>query len=241
LHDVKSTNRSNHDAAEIYRDGCYLERNPSWHLEDSLWKAKQIQKILLRNKLSPASFCEIGCGAGEVLRQLSQEYGEAEFNGFELSPQAFELCKQREGQRLKFFNEDLLKRDDYYECALCIDVFEHVEDYLGFLRELRKKANYKIFHIPIDIYAVAAVRESMIKSRQVWGHLHYFSKETAVATLKDCGYDIIDGFYTASFEELPSKTWKSRMIRLPRKILFRLSPRWSVRLLGGCSYLVLAR
>ncbi len=55
----------NHASEELYKDGRYLELNPTWHVEDSPWKAKQIFEIIHRNRLQPKSICEIGCGAGD--------------------------------------------------------------------------------------------------------------------------------------------------------------------------------
>lgn len=37
---------------QIYNDGTYHENNPTWHEEDSPWKALQIQKIIERNSLN---------------------------------------------------------------------------------------------------------------------------------------------------------------------------------------------
>ena len=53
----------------IYTDGQYIAKNPSYHIEDSPWKARQILKMLHRHDLPLRSVCEIGCGAGEVLRR----------------------------------------------------------------------------------------------------------------------------------------------------------------------------
>ena len=80
---------------KIYEDGEYLENNPSWHEEDSPWKAKQIIKMIERNGLNPTKICEIGCGAGEILCQLSGHFVEKEYFGYEISPQAFELCEKK--------------------------------------------------------------------------------------------------------------------------------------------------
>ena len=58
--------------ATIYTDGTYLEQNPNWHQGDSAWKAGHIQALLERNGITePKSICEVGCGAGEILRVLS--------------------------------------------------------------------------------------------------------------------------------------------------------------------------
>ena len=55
---------------ELYTQGDYLENNPTWHVEDSPWKAQQIIKMMRRNNIRPKTVCEVRCGAGEILRQL---------------------------------------------------------------------------------------------------------------------------------------------------------------------------
>jgi SAM-dependent methyltransferase len=225
----------------MYTDGTYLDNNRTWHAEDSPWKAEQIKRILSRNQISPASVCEVGCGSGEILRQLALSMPSTRFAGYELSPQAFELCRTRTSARLEYFCEDILDKDISFDVMLCIDVFEHIEDYMGFVRELKSKATYKVFHIPLDISVLSVLRRSMMKHRSTVGHLHYFTTETALATLRDSGHRVVDSFYTTSFLDLPSKTMKSRIAKIPRKILYTLSPDWMVRLIGGCSLIVLTQ
>ena len=83
----------------IYQTGEYVERNPTYHVEDSSWKAGQILKLIEKHELRPLSICEVGCGAGEVLRQLQLSLpAQTEFFGYEISPQAFALCKARENE-----------------------------------------------------------------------------------------------------------------------------------------------
>lgn len=228
------------DASSIYKDGTYLRNNDSWHVEDSPWKANHIAAILARNAVNPKSICEVGCGAGEVLRQVSMKLPEAACVGYELSPQAFELCKTRESERVSYRLENILDQDALYDCLLCIDVFEHIEDYMGFVRALRLKATWKVFHIPLDLSVWGIVRSSMMSSRKVVGHLHYFVQETALATLTDCGYEIVDSFYTKALDDFPAKTLRAKIMRLPRKVLFSMAPDLAVRLLGGYSFMVLA-
>jgi SAM-dependent methyltransferase len=228
----------------IYTTGEYLGNNPTWHVEDSAWKAKQILKIIERNNLQPESVCEVGCGSGEILNQLYLKMPETvDFTGYEISPQAFELCKTRNKQRLNFNLGDLVRQENvYFDVLLCIDVFEHIEDYLTFLKDLQKKAKYKIFHIPLDLSVSSVLRSSpILRARQSVGHLHYFSKETALATLKDSGYEICDYFYTAGSIDLPKKSFKTLLANFPRKVLYGLNQDIAVRLLGGYSLLVLTK
>ena len=74
------------------------------------------------------------------------------------------------------------------------------------------------------------------------GHLHYFAKETALATLEDAGYQIIDHFYTPSILELERNSVPvTQLLYWPRKLLFTLQPDHAARYLGGFSLLVFAQ
>ena len=48
---------------------------------------------------------------------------------------------------------------NYYDLILCIDVFEHVEDYIGFLKTLKNKSKYHIFNIPLDMCALKVLEK----------------------------------------------------------------------------------
>lgn len=228
---------------DIYQSGEYAERNPTYHVEDSAWKAGQIAEMIRRNNLRPRTVCEVGCGAGEVLRQLQLLLPEGtEFDGYEISPQAYELCESRAGERLRFHRADLLAADaPAFDLLLCVDVFEHVEDYMGFLRHLRGKAEHKIFHIPLDVSAQSVLRSRpIILERELVGHLHYFTKETALATLADTGYEVVDSFYTPGALANPRSTL-AQLASLPRRLMSLVDQDLTVRLLGGYSLLVLAK
>ena len=117
-------------------------------MEHSPWKAAQIIKLLHRNNIQPKTICEIGCGAGEILRQLHvQMSGDISFVGYEISPDAYELCKKRISDRLAYKLENLFDSSAYYDIVMAIDVIEHVDDLYGFLKALKSKGDFKIFHI----------------------------------------------------------------------------------------------
>jgi SAM-dependent methyltransferase len=229
---------------DIYHTGGYLKQNPGWHAGDSPWKAGQIQRMIKKHKLQPATVCEVGCGAGEILAQLYEEGGGTQFTGYEVSPQAFELCKTKEKERLHFFLGDLLETQKKFDLLLCIDVFEHIPHYLFYLEQLRKHADRFIFHIPLDLSLLTILRPGrLIQTRQSVGHLHMFTEELALAVLKDTGYEVVDSFFTAGGVELEKNKRRVRTVlaNLPRRIIGSLSRRLASRLLGGYSLLVLAK
>ncbi|MDE8652302.1 class I SAM-dependent methyltransferase [Novosphingobium album (ex Liu et al. 2023)] len=230
-------------AESRYVNGGYLERNPSWHSEDSPVKAAWIDAVLRRNSLDPKSVAEIGTGAGGVLAGLQTLRPNSRYIGFEISPQAFSLAQSRAKVDLDFRLEDMiLTGRSGYDLLLAIDVFEHVPDYIGFLRALVNRATYKLFHIPLDMSVQMLLRRGLFQDiRRNLGHLHYFSRETAFDTLADCGYEIVDWNYTFWSRELPDLPLRTRIANVPRRLLAGLNEDFAVRMMGGASVMVLTR
>jgi SAM-dependent methyltransferase len=227
----------------IYRDGSYLQLNPSWHIEESPFKVRQIRRMMERQNLSPRTVCDVGCGAGLVLSELQPHLpADCVCWGYDISPAALEMCSSRANDRLHFRQCDVRSDswDAFFDLLLMLDVFEHVEDYMGLLRSVRSKARQKLFHIPLDLSVQAVVRRNgLLRRRDQHAHLHYFSKETALRTLTDVGYRIVDSFFTPRCIELGDLIVQ-RIARIPRRISFALLPDMTVRLLGGYSLMVLA-
>jgi SAM-dependent methyltransferase len=224
-----------------YLDGTQLAAAPDWYESDAAWKAERVRDMMRKHALEPASICDVGCGTGGVLDHLSQTIPPTtRLVGYEMSPQAVALAPEARRERITFVSEWAEKSEGGFDLMLVLDVFEHVDDYLGFLRTIREKAGSFIFHIPLDVSVQTVLRASpFTRARESLGHLHYFSRDTSLATLHDTGYEIVDEELTQPGIDL----WggKSRLARLPRKAAFRLNPRLAARVMGGFSLLVLAR
>jgi SAM-dependent methyltransferase len=230
-----------------YIDGTYLEKVREWHAGDSPWKASKVLRMLGSHHLSPKSVCDVGCGAGKILVEMQRKMPqEVVFCGYDISPQAISIARPQENSKLHFFNEDILFTETRpFDLLLLLDVFEHVADYIGFLEALRKKASWFIFHIPLDFSVGSAKRKSatILKMREQYGHLHYFTKETALATLADTGYQVVDYFYTDDLEmaEKPPKGLRPRLGYEARKLMFRRNPDLAAFIFASYNLLVLAR
>lgn len=220
----------------MYHDQTYLDRSPMWHVQDDAWKASAVLSMLAQHGIQPRRIAEAGCGAGEILRHLSNDLGpEVECIGFETSPHGFEACRTKATPRLRFLHADPSTMELRFDVVLALDLLEHLEDYPGFLRRLRDKGTYKVFHIPLDLSVQTVLRtDPLLHARAVGRRRHFFSKETALGALRDAGYEVIDARFTAS----PHRAgWRS----LVRSTLFRINEDLAARLLGGYSLLVLAR
>jgi len=103
----------------VYADGTYLEQNPTWHEEDSPWKAAQIRLMLQKHPLQIQSVAEIGCGVGAILAELCQTLPrDVECHGFDIAPEAIAGAKQRENDQLHFHLQDLLSADAFFDLLL---------------------------------------------------------------------------------------------------------------------------
>jgi len=221
-------------------NGEYYKHNPTWHVEHSPWKAANIYRFLQQKQLQPKSICEVGCGAGEVLRQLQMKMGpECTFSGYDIAPTAIELAKTRENERLHFELADYGAIDTpHVDLLLALEVVDHVEDYFGFLRMLKHKAEWKIFSFSLDISVQSALRVGAFdQRRKEHSHMHHFNAETALGALEYTGFEIVDYIYP------PNLTFSraAKMAKPVRSAFFKLAPELAVRLFGGYSLLVLAR
>lgn len=227
---------------KIFTDNTYIQKNPDWHAGDSEWKAGKIEKLLGGKLTAIQTLAEVGCGAGGIVSSISKRYAHLSCSGYEVSRDAYDIAVKKESDNMKFYFRHIEEVEQQFDCLLCIDVFEHVEDYIGFLKNIRKKAEFKVFHIPLDISVTTVVRsDSFLQKRKNLGHLHYFTRETALDTLKYCGYEIVSEGYTQYFWDFPSKTIRAKLKRYPRKLMYLISPHLACRFLSGSSLLVLAR
>lgn len=227
--------------ADIYNDGTYLARHPSLHTDDAGWKAQYIAQLLNRNDVHFSSYVDAGCGSGAIIHELSRMYPNASFHGCDVSAAAIDLAKKYETHNVQFSEQDLLvMKNTLYDVAALIDVVEHVDDYLGFLRSASSIAKWYVFHFPLDVTASKVIRNTLIEERREVAHLHYFMKDTVAATLVDTGFQVVDLCYTRKPLALV-KSWQYRLAWLPRALFYRLNPDLCVRVMGGFALLVLAK
>lgn len=226
-----------------YKDGSYLEKNPGWHVEESEWKARQISRMLRLHNLVPETICDVGCGVGEVLKEVQKRVDDrCTLWGYDISPQAIAMSASRANEQLHFKLADIRQEPDAkFDLLLVMDVIEHLEDYFSFLRAIQPKGQYKILHIPLDLSVQTLLRPHGLRYvHDTYGHIHFFTREIALKVLQDAGYEVLDSFYTSRAVELPTHLLGRRLLKLPRKALFTINQDLAARIVGGFSLLVLA-
>jgi ubiquinone/menaquinone biosynthesis C-methylase UbiE len=234
--------QKNSGAKERYTGNDYVEDNPSWHEDDAPWKAAHIQAILQRNGVQPDTIGDVGCGTGAIIEILSRYYPQSRIEGFEISPHAHEVSLKRASTKLTFSMTDAFQSGKYFDLSMAIDVVEHVENPFEFLREMGRLSRWQVLHIPLDMNALAVGRGWVLReARRTLGHIHYFSRDSALAAIAEAGLETVDSFYTAWAIDQSYKSWKKRLAAWPRRIAFTAAPDATVRLVGGWSLMVLTR
>jgi SAM-dependent methyltransferase len=229
-------------ADSIYTDGSYLAKTGgTWHLEDSLFKAKCVASMLARHdEIKPNTICEIGCGAGGILAELQKMLPQhIAFTGYDISPQAHALSAQFSSPRCQFILGEAFADASKYDLVLVMDVIEHIEDYFSFLRHTREKGDWKLYHIPLDVYVLGTLRGD--NHWDTVGHLHLFTIETALRALQHSGHRVVDWVFTDRAISIPNQTLRGRIANLIRIPLSKFSTKLTSRILGGYSMLVLAK
>lgn len=226
----------------IYVRGDYLQKNPTWGVEESHWKAAAIDKLIKRNNINPYSIIEVGCGFGQILVHLETLNRQVlVFKGYDISPQAIEKAKKSSTEKISFHLADFTDEPgEERGLILVIDVLEHVQDYLAFLKKIRTKGKDFIFHIPLDLSCRTIFKPHVIlQQRSDVGHLHYFTREHVEWILRDTGFKIMDWFYTYSETDRNKpgsvKQWIKKYLR---KLSYFLVKETSVKLWGGYSMMI---
>lgn len=229
---------------DFYTRGEYLKHNQAWNIEDSVWKANYVHKLLVKHGIVTNDVVDVGCGAGGIIEELAKKIDTATFTGFDIASDAIDMAKARSTGRVRFLNEDFAKINyPQTDLLLSIDVIEHVDDFYGFLRGLRHRSRYFVFHIPLDLCCRSLLKPHILfQQRKSVGHIHYFSKEMVLWFLNDLGYTVIDFVYTKpDIDVHPAKSVKSFLKKYLRKTSFLLNREWSIKLWGGYSMMILLK
>ena len=241
---------TNENNTSIYRSGEYTNKNPDYHSEDSSWKWLNFHRVLEKNKdqFNISEFkniAEIGCGVGQILQnaKVSKIFNEnVNFEGWDINPDAIETAKKL-SPNISFHADDMFNNSDIYDLIICADVFEHVEDYYGFLDKISKKSKYILFNIPLDLNLLILLRQNTIykDTYNKVGHIHHFTKGTALLAIKHAGLNIVDAIYAKHRLKRKSLTTKGKFLFIPQLLLDMLNEDIASSILGGASLVVLAK
>ena len=233
----------------LYTSGDYNIINTTYHEEDSSFKAKNFINILKKNNFDSKkikTIVDVGCGAGEILKILEKiKIFDGKFIGYDINPEAIKIAEKKKNISLEFICGDFLTLNskNISDLIICADVYEHIENYIDFLKKLNDKSNYFLFNIPLDISFRSLLNKKIITENfNKVGHLHFFNKQIALLVLDYCGFKIIDSIYAKNYLEHSNKnTIKKKIFSLPVRLVDTINEDLSATIFGGYSLVVLAQ
>lgn len=230
----------------IYTDGTYLQANPGWHAQDARWKLQHVLRALEQAGVTEKlhNVCDVGCGAGELVKEWARKRPHMHFTGCDISPQAHQLCLQGAPENVHFVQGNKTGQASF-DAVLAIDVLEHVPEPDLFLTHLESKAPLLVLHVPLDLSVRSVIKPEILETeRRTVGHIHFYTAPYLRRVLRNRGYQILSWHYTNKYVECPPPLprLRSRIGMLIRKVAHVLLPHsWAAWWVGGYSVMLVAR
>lgn len=225
--------------ADRYTDGTYAAAHPDWHADDAPHKARAVLDLLAALGWAPATVIDVGCGTGDVLGHLVQAW---QAQGRTVHAEGWDIAAaplRTPPPGVTLHRGDACQQAEPAELVLCLDVVEHQADDVAFLRRLRRLGPRVLLRVPLELSVLDVLRpHRMLDARHTYGHLHAYTRATALARIQQAGFTVVADRY----DRVPphSRTPRQHLMQALRRLTHRLHPHAAVLALGGWSLLVAA-
>lgn len=169
---------------------------------------------IIKKYKNSGNLLDVGCSTGIFLNSARMNFN---VHGIEPSIWASEIA--RNNAKMDVINGDFCSEEypeENFDVISFVDVIEHIAEPKKALIKARKilKPGGLVYIVTPDVGSIM----SKLLGSFWWGlrpaHLHYFSKKTLLAMLKDAGFEILE---CNSFGRIFSyKYWLSRFKKYPR-------------------------
>ena len=230
--------------APSYASGEYYDSHAVYDL-DTPYKATELLALLLpyaaRRGIKVRSFADVGCGGGgaaEAIRRglLDAGHPVEDARGYEISPHVTALRKEG----VTFHYEDFSQADAHLDLVTMFDVFEHVPDPVGFLRNVAERCHVLGLHIPLDDNWGNGFFNRYRGLMDDPGHVMYLDTASALTLVSMSGVLTQDYRYTYPHRWPSSRTSLAMRLASPlRRVLSFINPWLAYKLVGGVSLMVI--
>ena len=199
--------------ARYYREGYFEGARDFFHGKDyCLERDRSIRaggvtgyrEIVSNFDVAGKRILDVGCASGALLCML-RERGAAEVVGLDTSAYPVSFGVERYGLDLRCASlEDARLPDGHFDLITLIDIVEHVEDIISFMRELRRvlRPDGKLFIITPNYSAHTVAADEWVCLHQDFEHLQYFSSESLSRLAQESGFSTLKTWT----DSLPFKT-----------------------------------
>ena len=184
-----------------------------WRALGARSKADHAVVLCARAGLRPETLVEIGCGDGALLAELGARGLARVLDGFELSPTAAALARDRTiagARRIEAYDgEHVPAPDGAYDLAVLSHVVEHVEDPAPLLREAARVAPAVLVEVPLEANRSAGRPAKRAEAARI-GHIQFLDRAAVHALVAGAGLQ------RRRRAERPPPLRPPRLLRRPR-------------------------
>lgn len=179
---------------EALKDPSFL----AWRKKGAKYKAENI--VAVCSGIRPDSVIEIGCGTGDVLRELMSRSFAGSYTGTDISASALAAAGRNLGTGFcgGFISDatNLPLPDNTYSVAVLSHVLEHLENPARAAEEASRVAEFVVAEVPTEKVATNWMRKLFFgrhyTSATDAGHLQFWSPRSFVRFLQnECGFEIL--------------------------------------------------
>lgn len=210
------------DLVELKLTGGKINRHP-WELarldvvKDLMRKVQQVYQPP-RHPKHGFQIMDVGCGDAYVVSQLAAFFAQDQFFGYDkyMTEEEFEVLNGLYGQvpnlRIGASYEALSQGVEQVSMILLLDVIEHIDDIIGFLRSLKSHANITPkTHLLITVPAY----QSLFTDHDVFlEHFRRYDKAMMRQQMAATGYEILEQGHF--FTSLVLPRWLQKITQTPK-------------------------
>lgn len=176
----------------------YIQKNPNMHLSDSFEKFSQISKLLGKESKYD-SILDVACGGGLVTKELQKRFKPKKIIGIDISRAMIKRAKEYDSENLiKWKVGDIFEYNvkEKFDLVTCVDILEHVDDDLGFLKKVGEMGVSIIIKTPLeDSYFSRLIRKLRIfdtwaDTENRYGHIHHYNEKELISLINRSGFKI---------------------------------------------------
>jgi cyclopropane fatty-acyl-phospholipid synthase-like methyltransferase len=229
-----------------YTSGLYWQKHKD---ASSQFKVNLVLEIFSKfglEILPGDQLTEVGCGQGAFLLPLASYLAEQKIttriNGYDIAPDAIQLAEKNNiFPNVTFSVGSTNQINDKANYLFCMDVVEHVENPLDFLRTLAQKADLIILHLPVEQSIGHMLLHKPTQSYREFQHIHFYSWETANLLLKEASFEVVGYQFSAASKVIFKVSGNpiTKLLRVVRFFLYKINSPIAAILGGGTVLFIL--
>jgi len=178
----------------------YINKNPNMHLEDSLLKLGQIS-LVIPSSLKVKSLLDVACGAGLITLKMVEKLKSKDNVGIDISRAMINKAKELDKDGVVIWKvTDVFKYNakNKFDLVICVDILEHVEHDLKFLKKVGQLGRYVVIKTPLEksTFSKLLVKLKIFdpwKDTEIrYGHIQHYDEKDLNNLFLQCKLKVVD-------------------------------------------------